>query len=57
MVNLSQKVVVKELLEFYRRYEGDAGYRARLIECWRDESKNDKNMWCGAYKEVLKQCR
>ena len=57
MGGLSKRLVVNELLKFYRSYDLNESFQRRLIECWGEESKNPGNMWCDAYKEVLKQCR
>jgi hypothetical protein len=52
---IDQKFIVGELLRYYRQEGNDEVYRNRLKNVWLEESRNTDNMYCNAYKEVLKK--
>lgn len=54
MRNMNQKMVVDEILAFYKRYEGNMIYRADCVRLWRQCANDRKNEYAGAYREALR---
>jgi hypothetical protein len=52
---IDQKFIVGELLRYYQLESNNGVYRNQLKNLWLEESCNKDNMYCNAYKEVLKK--
>jgi hypothetical protein len=54
MRNMNQKMVVDEIIQFYRRYKDNLVYQADCVRLWKQCAADKKNEYAGAYKEALR---
>lgn len=52
--NMNQKMVVDEIMQFYRRYKDNPVYQADCVRMWKKCAADKKNEYAGAYREALR---
>ena len=52
--NMNQKMVVDEIMQFYRRYKDNPVYQADCVRMWKKCAADKKNEYSGAYREALR---